>query len=147
VTESSDGDRRLVDVVKAAMAAWADHDIEGVLSHVADDIEWHYHVGSPPVQGREAMAKLLNRLKSHQLDSQWRLVRHAEADGTVFIEAIDDFRNPDGHRVQVPYSGVYQFDDGLITHWRDYLDMPTMMKSEGGEPPPEWLQALIDART
>lgn len=128
------------------MAAWARHDVEGVLANVTDNIEWHYHVGSPPVHGRHAMAKLLNRLKDHQLESQWRLVRHSESGDSLFIEAIDDFRNPDGHRVQVPYAGVYQFEGDLISHWRDYVDMGTMMKREAGEPSPDWLQALIDAK-
>lgn len=133
-----------VEVVEQAMAAWARHDIDEVLRHVADNIEWHYHVGSRPVVGRDGMRKLLENLKDHQLDSRWRLVRHAEAGDTVFIEAVDDFRNPDGHRVQVPYAGVYQFDGRLITHWRDYLDMGTMMKREAGEDQPDWLAALTE---
>lgn len=133
-----------VDTVRAVMAAWARHDIDELLTHIGPDIEWHYHVGSRPVQGRDAMRTLLERLKDHQLDSQWRVVHHAEAGDVVMIEAIDDYRNPAGNRVQVPYMGVYRFDGDLIVEWRDYLDMGLMTKAEQGEAADPWLGPLID---
>ncbi len=132
-----------IDLVKAAMAAWGRHDVDEVLARVSPDIVWHYQVGSRPVHGREAMGKVLNRLKDHQLDSRWRVTRHAETDNTLFIEAVEDYRNPDGHRVRAPYMGVYEFDGDLISGWRDYVDMGLLMKSEAGEQPPEWLESLI----
>lgn len=135
-----------ITIIEAALAAWGRHDIDELLAHVSDDIEWHYQVGSKPVVGRAKMRKLLERLKDHQLDSQWRLVRHAEAaDGSVLIEAVDDYRNPAGHRVQVPYMGVYEFDGAKIVAWRDYVDLGLMTAAEHGEPTPEWLAALITA--
>lgn len=134
-----------IDVVKAVMGAWASHDIDELLTHISPDIVWHYQVGSRPVVGIEKMHKMLDRLKDHQLDSQWRLTRHAESDGVVFIEAVDDYRNPDGHRVQAPYMGVYEFDDEMkITQWRDYVDLGLMMKGEAGEELPEWLIDLVE---
>lgn len=126
------------------MGAWGRHDIDELLTHISPDIIWHYQVGSRPVIGLEKMQKMLDRLKDHQLDSRWRLVRHAEADNTVFIEAIDDYRNPDGHRVRAPYMGVYEFDGQLITHWRDYVDLGVMMKGEAGEELPDWLLELVE---
>ena len=133
-----------VTVVEAVMAAWARHDIDEILTHISPDIEWHYQVGSRPIRGRDNMREMLERLESHQLDSKWRLVRHGESENCVFIEAVDDYRNPDGHRVQAPYMGVYEFDGQKITAWRDYLDMGIMMKGEAGEALPEWLQGLVD---
>jgi limonene-1,2-epoxide hydrolase len=132
-----------IDVIKAVMGAWARHDIDELLGHIAEDIEWHYQVGSRPVIGRDNMRKMLTKLKDHQLDSQWRLVRYAEAEDSVMIEAVDDYRNPAGHRVQAPYMGVYEFDGELINAWRDYVDLGLMMKGEAGEPLGEWLEPLI----
>ena len=132
-----------IDVIKAVMGAWARHDIDELLGHIAEDIEWHYQVGSRPVIGRDNMRKMLMRLKDHQLDSKWRLVRHAESDDSVMIEAVDDYRNPDGHRVQAPYMGVYEFDGDKIVAWRDYVDLGLLMKGEAGEPLEEWLVPLV----
>lgn len=125
------------------MAAWGRHDIDELLTHIDQDVVWHYQVGSRPVKGRDTMRKMLERLKEHQLDSRWRLVRHSESDETVFIEAIDDYRNPAGHRVQAPYMGVYEFDGMMITAWRDYVDLGVMNQGETGEPLPEWLEELV----
>lgn len=134
-----------IDVIRSAMAAWARHDIDGVLEHVSPTIEWHYQVGSKPVLGRDRMRKMLEGLQQHQRESKWRLVRYAEADGFVMIEAVDDYTNPDGHRVRVPYMGVYEFDAMTITAWRDYVDLGLIMKAEAGEEPGEWLASLIEA--
>lgn len=132
-----------IDTVKAVMGAWARHDIDELLGHMTPDVEWHYQVGSRPAIGIAAMRRILEKLQHHQLESNWRVVRHAESEDAVLIEAIDDFRNPDGHRVRAPYMGVYEFDGDLISAWRDYVDMGVMMSSEKGEPPPEWLEGLV----
>jgi limonene-1,2-epoxide hydrolase len=104
-----------IEVVQAVMAAWGRHDVDELLGHMAKDVQWHYQVGSRPVHGVDNMRKVLDKLKTHQLDSRWRLVRHAEAEDAVFIEAVDDHVNPDDRRVRVPYMGVYEFDDMSIS--------------------------------
>jgi limonene-1,2-epoxide hydrolase len=142
--ETARGSSDRIEVIRAIMEAWGRHDIDAVLSHVADDVEWHYHVGSPPVQGRDNMRKLLDKLQHHQLQSRWRLVRHAEANDAVLIEAIDDYVNPAGNRVQAPYMGVYEFDGETVTAWRDYVDLGAMSKAEAGEPLPAWIDGLVD---
>jgi limonene-1,2-epoxide hydrolase len=134
-----------VDVVAAVMGAWGRHDIDGLLVHISPDIEWHYQVGSRPVKGIDAMRKMLDRLKDHQLNSKWRLTNWASNGDLLFIEGVDDYENPTGQRVRAPYAGVYRFDGDLIVEWRDYVDLGLMMKGESGEPLAEWLEPLIDA--
>ncbi|MEM7321797.1 MAG: nuclear transport factor 2 family protein [Actinomycetota bacterium] len=141
---SADGQRR-VDVVAAVMGAWGDKDIDRLLSHISPDIVWHYQVGSRPVTGLDGMRKMLDRLKDHQLDSKWRLAKWAANGDMLFIEAVDDYTNPTGHRVRAPYAGVYRFDGDLIIEWRDYVDLGLLMKGEEGQPLDEWLEPLIDA--
>lgn len=127
------------------MGAWGQHDVAGLLKHISPDIEWHYQVGSRPVVGIEAMEKMLNRLKDHQLNSKWRLTGWAKNGDMLFIEAVDDYENPTGQRVRAPYAGVYRFDGMLISEWRDYVDLGLMMKGESGEALPEWLEPLVNA--
>jgi limonene-1,2-epoxide hydrolase len=133
-----------IDVVRAVMEAWGRHDIDGVLAHMAPDIEWHYQVGSRPVRGVEPMRKVLEKLQHQQHDSRWRLVRHAESDDAVLLEGVEDYVNPDGHRVQAPYMGVYEFDGLIVTAWRDYVDLGLMRMGEAGEPLAEWLVPLVE---
>lgn len=137
-----------IDIVRSVMGAWAAHDVDGVIAHMHPDIEWHYHVGSEPVRGTGAMVEFLSNLAGHQLDLEWKLIRAAETDDAVLLEGTDDYRNPQGVRVQVPYMGVYEFTDAdhptLVTHWRDYLDMRIMLRAEKGEGIADWLVPLVD---
>ena len=138
---------RRIDVVAGVMAAWGRHDIDGVIAHMADDVEWHYQVGSPPVTGKEHMRKVLDKLQHHQQDSTWRLTRWAEQGDHLMVEAVDDFTAPTGNRVQVPYMGAYDFEGDLIRGWRDYVDLGLMARATEGEDLGDWVQALVDAGT
>ena len=137
-----------INIVRSVMGAWAAHDVDGVITHMHPDIEWHYHVGSEPVRGTSAMAEFLTALAGHQRDLDWKLIRAAETENAVLLEGTDDYRNPEGVRVQVPYMGVYEFADTdrpqLVTGWRYYLDMRTMRTAEKGDGIPAWLVPLVD---
>jgi len=135
-----------IEIVTTFLKAFGRQDIDRAMSHIAPDVEWHYHVGTRPVIGSEHVRKVLNKLGQHQIDSRWRTIRWAEAGNTLMIEAVEDYLNPKDHRAQVPYMGAYDFDaDNLITAWRDYFDLELLMKSDRGEPMDVWVQALIDA--
>jgi len=144
-TAESEGGNQQVETVAAVMGAWGRKDLDALLSHISPDIIWHYQVGSRPVIGIEAMTKMLNRLKDHQLHSKWRLTNWASNGDLLFIEAVEDYQNPSGNRVQAPYTGVYRFDGDLISEWRDYVDLGLIMNGESGEAVPDWLGPLIDA--
>jgi limonene-1,2-epoxide hydrolase len=80
-----------VAIILSLMDAWRRHDVESVLAPMAQDVLWHYHVGSKPTRGREAMGRFLERLASHQLELNWKLVRVAETDGAVLGDTLPDF--------------------------------------------------------
>lgn len=133
-----------IDILTALLKAFGEHDVDQAVSYMAPDVEWHYHVGTRPVIGRENVRKVLDKLGRHQRDSRWRPVRWAETGDTLLVEAIEDYLNPHEHRAQVPYMGAYDFDaDNLITGWRDYFDLDLLMKSDRGEPMDVWVQALV----
>ena len=135
-----------IGIVTTVLEAFGRQDLDSVLAHIAPDIEWHYHVGTQPVVGRDTMAKVLAKLGAHQRDSRWRAIRWAETGNTLLIEGVEDYLNPDDRRAQVPYMGAYEFDeDNRIVAWRDYFDLALLMKSDRGEPMDAWVAALIEA--
>lgn len=126
------------------IAAWQAKDVEAVLAFMADDIVWHYAApGAPPVHGKAAARKLLLKFQSDMYDIQWRIFHHAETADRLFIEGVDDYRTTDGKRVAVPYTGVLDFQDGLITGWRDYVDLGVIAQQKVGEPFTAQVDALI----
>ncbi len=134
-----------VDAVLEIVSAWRRHDVDAVIAHLADDIEWHYHVGSEPVIGAERVRKTLSKLAGHQLDVSWQIVRAAESADSVMVEGTDDYHNPAGVHVRVPYMGVFEFDEAnRVRAWRDYVDLSLMQSAEAAEPIKPWLAALVE---
>ena len=128
--------------VQGLITDWRRKDIAAVLGRVTDDIAWHTHVGSPPVIGKAAMRPMLETLAGQMNDVRWRIFHYAENGDTVFLEGVDDFVNPEGRRVVVPYAGVLLFRGGLIAEWRDYFDRNLFNKLKAGEAAPDYIDAL-----
>jgi len=121
---------------------WRRKDIKAVLSRVTDDIAWHTHVGSPPVVGKAAMEQTLNTLAVQMNDVKWRIFHYAQHDERIFLEGVDDFVNPEGRRIVIPYAGVLAFRGTLVSEWRDYFDRNLFNKLKAGEAAPDYIDAL-----
>ncbi|WP_296596546.1 nuclear transport factor 2 family protein [Phenylobacterium sp.] len=132
-------------ILQKVIAAWQAKDIERVLSFMADDIVWHYAVGSmPPVRGKAAARKLLQRFQGDMHGIHWRIFAHAEAGDRLFVEGVDDYTTPEGRRVATPYAGVLDFDGDLIVGWRDYVDLGVADAQKAGQPFSRQVLELLD---
>ena len=131
-----------IDQVTTLITDWRRKDIKAVLSRVTDDIAWHTHVGSPPVNGKPAMEQILNTLATQMNDVKWRIFHYAQHENRIFLEGVDDFVNPEGRRVVLPYAGVLAFRGTLVSEWRDYFDRNLFNKLKAGEPAPDYIDAL-----
>jgi limonene-1,2-epoxide hydrolase len=129
-------------VTRAMITAWRGKDLEGMLSHIDDDIVWHSHVGSPPIVGKAAMREFATKLTAGMNDIRWRIFDAARHGNRLFVEGVDDFVTGDGRRVELPYAGVLGFKGDKISEWRDYFDRALFDRLKAGEPPPAYLQAL-----
>ena len=128
--------------VKGLITDWRRKDIAAVLGRVTEDVAWHTHVGSPPVDGKAAMQKTLDTLATQMDEVRWRIFAYAQNGDTVFLEGVDDFVNPEGRRVVIPYAGVLVFRGPLIAEWRDYFDRNLFNKLKAGEAAPDYIAAL-----
>jgi limonene-1,2-epoxide hydrolase len=129
-------------VLREVMLAWRRKDLDAMLEYIDDDIAWHSHVGSPPLQGKAAMREFATRMTTQMKEIHWRLFEVARDADTLHVEGVDDFVSNDGRRVVVPYAGVMRFRDGRIVEWRDYFDRALFDRLKAGEPLPAYLEAL-----
>jgi limonene-1,2-epoxide hydrolase len=129
--------------VDAIMAAWKLHDVEQVLEHLSDEIEFTFAIGKRPMVGKDRVRGLLEFLKTHQSDVKWRTVHRAQTGNVVFVEGVDDYVNVDGHHVLTPHVSIFEFDGDKITHWRDYYDQRQMEAAEAGEPISKWAEPFV----
>lgn len=110
-----------------------------------DEIVWHYAAPAmPPVRGKSAARKLLQRFQADMHGIQWRIFAYAETGDRLFIEGVDDYRTTDGQRVAVPYAGVLEFRGDLIIGWRDYVDLAVIEQQKAGQPLTRQVEALLD---
>ncbi|HXW09147.1 MAG TPA: nuclear transport factor 2 family protein [Steroidobacteraceae bacterium] len=131
-------------VLREVILAWRRKDLDAMLQHIDDDIAWHSHVGSPPLQGKVAMREFATRLTAQMQEIRWRLFEAARDGDRLHVEGVDDFVSNDGRRVVVPYAGVMRFRDGRIVEWRDYFDRALFERLKAGEPLPAYLEGLAN---
>lgn len=132
-----------IDVLHSIIESWKHFDVEAVLEHLSDDIEFIFAIGQKPANGKEEVRRMLTGLAGHQRDVRWRLVHTAQSGSVVFAEGIDDYYNAAGHHIQTPHVSVYEFEGDQIRRWRDYYDQTTLGKAEAGKPLPKWLGPLV----
>lgn len=133
---------KYIDQVEAIITAWRRKELDAMLGMVTDDVYWHSHVGSPPTIGKAAMAAMMKTLAGQMNDVKWRIFHYAQNENRIFLEGVDDFVNPEGRRVVLPYAGVMAFRGTLVSEWRDYFDRGLFNKLKAGEPAPDYIEAL-----
>ena len=55
------------------------------------------------------------------------------------VEGVENYVK-DGHQVSLPYMSTFLFRDALISEWRDYFDLQTVLRQlglplDGSRPP------------
>ena len=134
-----------IDIYLAIIADWKRKDIEAVLSHMSDDIVWHFAAAAePPLRGKASARKFLTRFGADIAEVRWRVFHHAESGNRLFVEGVDELVAPDGTVTAAPYAGVLEFDGDLVTGWRDYVDVGVMAAQRRGEPLSAQVRELMD---
>ena len=123
-----------IDIYLAIIADWKRKDIDAVLSHMSDDIVWHFAAAAePPLRGKASARKFLTRFGADIAEVRWRVFHHAESGNRLFVEGVDELVSPTGAVIAAPYAGVLEFDGDLVTGWRDYVDVGVMAAQRRGE--------------
>jgi limonene-1,2-epoxide hydrolase len=87
------------------------------------------YTNPPPigtVHGPAGIRAVLEPFFGPTSENEFRVLRESVSGHIVFLERLD--RHLFGRKwVELPVTGVYEVQDGLITYWRDYYDAPTIM--------------------
>lgn len=113
-------------VVKAFLKAIEPLDYDAAVTFLAPDCEY---TNPPPlgtVRGPKAIRAVVEPFFAPTLENEFRVLREAESGPLVFLERLDRHQLK-GKLVELPVTGVFEVHDGLITSWRDYFDVATIM--------------------
>ena len=120
------------ETLKSIMAAALKPDVERFVDFLADDVEYHFHVSTPPVRGKDGVRRFMAKYGTIAGDPLWRVDRTAEAGNCLFVEGYEEYTDKrTGERIAHPYMGILEFRaDGKITKWRDYFEMNQKKKAD-----------------
>ena len=122
---------KLFDTFEELRQATLRQDDEAFLSFLTEDVEYHYHMTSRPLIGKEWVTKFLNKYREIATDLTWRIDRYAEKDNLLFVEGYEEYLDTrTNEKIAHPYMGIVEFRDGKIAKWRDYFEMHNVKKEE-----------------
>jgi len=114
------------EVVRTFMKLMEPLDFDAALKLVSKDCEY---TNPPPigtVHGPSGIRGALEPFFGPTTENEFRILRESASGSIVFIERLD--RHLFGTKwVELPVTGVFEVQNGLITYWRDYFDAPTIM--------------------
>ncbi len=131
-----------LETVEQLIETWKSLDVEGVLALLTDDVEYHYAVGERPLIGKDWVRRFLEKFGQGQSEIRWRIVNHATNGDRLLVEGVDDYVNKHGVHIRTPYMGIFEFRDGKICGWRDYVDLGLVNQAHTGKEFPEWVNEL-----
>lgn len=110
-------------VLGALLQAVGARDLDAVVRCFSPHATWQ-NVPHPAVEGHEGIRSMLGPILARSSDVRWDVVTESHRDDRAWLERVDRFWI-DGHEYAVRCNGVVEFDPGagLITEWRDYVDL------------------------
>ena len=111
-------------IYKSMLEASVSGDQQKFLDFLTDDIEYHYHMTTRPLLGKEWVEKFLNKYNEICADVDLTIYRHAETDDCLFVEGYEEYTDlRTNERVAHPFAGVMEFRGDKVCKWRDYFEM------------------------
>lgn len=120
------------ETVHAFLDAAAVKDWDTALKLIAPDCEYH-NMPMEKVVGRDAVKATLDPFFGPTITNELIIIREMTDGNVVFTERLDRHQMAHGW-AELPVAGVWEVRDGLITSWREYFDLQTIL---GQMSPPE----------
>ncbi|MGA0604280.1 limonene-1,2-epoxide hydrolase family protein [Caulobacter sp. KR2-114] len=115
------------DVVQQFMQLMEPLNYDDALKLVSETCEYSNPPPFGTVRGPAGIRAVLEPFFGPTLKNEFKVLRSAASGPVVLLERLD--RHLFGEKwVELPVTGVYEVHGGLITYWRDYFDVATIMQ-------------------
>ncbi|WP_293680498.1 limonene-1,2-epoxide hydrolase family protein [uncultured Phenylobacterium sp.] len=130
-----------LDVVAAFLNAMEAMDFEAGCRLVAPDCEYT-NLPMGTARGPEGVRATLEPFFAPTLSNQFLVTRQVADGDTVVMERLDRHQLGPERWAELPVIGIFEVKDGLITVWREYFDLGTLLGQW-----PELQQAMASPQT
>lgn len=122
-----------LEAIRHLISCWERRDIDALLDCLTEDVEYFWHVGSPPVRGKDTMRKFLQNYSGAYEQLRWEIFNHAERDNLLLVEGHEELLDRKHDRkIQQPFMQAFEFEGNKIARWRDYYE-PENLKPPAAE--------------
>ena len=143
VGRAEQSETQKIDIYLDMIEQWKKGNVNGLVAHMTKDVVWNTAAGiAPPLVGKKNVRAWLQKYAGTVQNSRWRVVAYSESANQLFVEGVEDNEMPNGHRVAIPYAGVYDFRGDKMCGGRDYFDRGLVDRLKAGEPTPDYVDAL-----
>ena len=120
------------EIIDRFCSVWSDGDIDRIMGFFAPNAVYVNVPIDPPNEGVEMIRKTIEGFLGMAERIEFVVHHQAESStGTVLNERTDRFLI-NGRWVEAGVMGVFELEDGKITHWRDYFDMGQFQSAMAG---------------
>ena len=110
-------------VIDSFMQAWGRLDLDAIMDHFAADAAYANIPMGPPHVGKPAIRAFIESFLGATSEINFMVHHQVEGAGGIVMNERTDILVMDGKRVELPVMGVFEFQGGKISAWRDYFDM------------------------
>lgn len=115
-----------IDIVQQFMKLMEPLNYDDALKLVSDNCEYTNPQPFGTVHGPAGIRSVLEPFFGPTLKNEFQVLRAVAGGPVVVLERLD--RHLFGNKwVELPVTGVYEVHGGVITYWRDYFDVATIM--------------------
>ena len=116
-------------IVREYYDRWLVDDLEGVMALCAEDVV-AVNVPIGPIHGKPAVRAFFAKFGRGMSAKRYDIHRILANDTYACVEGVENYVK-NGKQVSLPYMSTFLFRDGLISEWRDYFDLQTVLKQLG----------------
>ena len=117
-------------LVRDFLGSWEGRDLDTICGAFADDAVYH-NVPVRPIEGIAGIRAIFQAFLDAFSEAKLDIITLAAEPGLVLAERVDYFTMNDGTSVVLPVTGVFVVENGEITRFSDYFDLPDFERQSG----------------
>lgn len=110
------------ELLQDVFAAIDRRDADGFVSYLTAGAVFRFG-SAPPVEGRDAAREAVAGFFASIAGLSHKLSNSIATDETLICEGEVTYTRHDGSTVTIPFADSFELDDGLISHYKIYMDI------------------------